>query len=173
MRWHLFTCTSILAASAVVAAPTSPRFYGLAAGSVNGFTTSPAGCAISIIFDHAVVGWNNGGADPKRLPELSFKPVGNVASYGRVVKLDVRGNLTGKGVAKLKLTFGGRKSEVAVPPGDFDLHLIDRMSKDPDGTMSTLVLDLAKPADGTATVLSVDSADLSLSGCSTKGTPAT
>lgn len=141
------------------------HFLGLASGSMAGAFTTTQG-TISLIYDSMKVEWNNGAADPKRMPSASFAIVATPAARGKTVRLDLRGFSSPAGAGSVQLETGGVQLTATSADEDFVATVTATLSADADTTPVTVTLDLPKPAGGTVASFTLDSIDVSLPDCS-------
>lgn len=141
------------------------QLLGLASGSMAGaFTTTQS--AISLLYDSMKVEWNNGAADPTRMPSTTFAIVASPAARGQTIRLDLRGFSLPAGAGSVQLEIGGVQSTAASADEDFVATVTAALSADSDTTPVTVAFDLPKPADGAVASLTLDSIDVSLPDCS-------
>ena len=138
---------------------------GLASASIVGAFTSVSS-AISVIYDALKAEWNNGGPDPERMPSTRFVIVASPAARGRAIELDLRGFCTPAGAGSLTLEVGGARQTVQPAEEEYYAKLTATLSADADTTPVIVTLDLPRPSDGSAAMLTLDSIDVSLPDCS-------
>jgi hypothetical protein len=141
------------------------QLLGLASGSMAGAFTSTQS-AISLIYDSMKVEWNNGAADPQRMPSTNFAIVASPAARGQTIRLDLRGFSMPAGAGSVQLEIGGAQSTATSDDEDFVATVTATLSADADTTPVTVTLDLPKPADEAVASLTLDSIDVSLPDCS-------
>ncbi len=141
------------------------QLLGLASGSLAGSFVSTQS-AISLLYDAMKVEWNNGAADPERMPGTSFAIVASPAARGATVRLDLRGFSFPAGAGSVQLEIGGVSQTVTANGEDLFATVTATLSADADTTPVTATLDLPKPADGAAASFTLDSIDVSLPDCS-------
>jgi hypothetical protein len=145
----------------------SAELLGLASGSLYGSFTANRS-TISLIYDAMKVEWNNGGAEPERMPSTSFAIVASPDARGRTIELDLRGFSTPAGAGSVTLDVGGARLTAAPAEEEYYAKLEATLSADSDTTRVIATLDLPKPEDGAATMLTLDSIDVALPECSSR-----
>lgn len=139
----------------------STGFLGLASASIAGsFTTAQS--ALSLIYDSMTVQWNNGGAAPKRMPSTSFAILATPATRGRSVQFELSGFSQPPGAGSIELDVGGTRSSVQLTEESFRAEVTVTLSADADTTPVIVTLNLPEPDDGSATMLGLDTIDISL-----------
>jgi hypothetical protein len=144
------------------------KLLGLASASIAGSFVSNSS-VISVIYDSMEVEWNNGGADPKRMPSTNFTIVASPAARGRSVQIQLRGFAQPFGESSIGLEIGGSRISAKPTEESFSTTVTAALSSDSDTTPVTLTLELPKPDDGSLATLTLDSADLLLADCATAG----
>ena len=142
----------------------SAQFLGLASASIAGsFTTNRV--VISVLYDAMKVEWNNGGADPKRMPSTDFAILASPAARGQTVKFDLQGFSYPPGAGSVQLSIGGAPATATSAEEKFYASVTATLSADDDVTRVVVTLDLPKPDDGSAASFTLDSIDVSLVDC--------
>lgn len=137
------------------------QLLGLASASMPGsFTTVET--AIALLYDSLKVEWNNGGAEPKRMPSANFAILASPAARGRSIQLELRGFAQPAGCGSVELSIGGVRINVRPTDESFSTRVTAALSGDADVTPVIATLNLPKPADGSAVSLTLDSIDVSL-----------
>lgn len=137
------------------------QLLGLASASMPGsFTTVET--AIALLYDSLKVEWNNGGAEPKRMPSANFAILASSAARGRSIQLELRGFAQPAGCGSVELSIGGVSINVRPTDESFSTRVSATLSADADVTPVIATLNLPKPDDGSAATFTLDSIDVSL-----------
>ena len=148
---------------------TSAKFYGLSEGSVSSFTSTSDGCIVSLLFDDFQA--------PTRVPSKAapvptraFTLAASPAAAGTTINFDIRGALQNAAGAKIHIKAGGR--QLQLEPKSENFLLSPQAPASANGETRVEVSLELPPSDGakpTDQLLSIDSIDVSLTGCSSQG----
>jgi len=140
------------------------QLLGLAQASIAGsFTTTQT--VISLLYDSMTVAWNNGGAEPERMPSTSFTIVASPAARGRPIQLVLNGFSQPGGAGSVQLQIGRAQFTAQAGEETYSTTVNATLSADADTTRVVVTLDLPKPTDDSAAMLALDTIDLSLVDC--------
>jgi|GEM_PF-6297660 len=135
------------------------KFIGLTRASSVAFTLDPDGDELSLLYSNLQVSWNNGSPDPKSMPAGSLTVVTTDEALGRELKIDLRGYATPGAGGTIHVRCGG-KSHAVHPADDYQLTTFAALADEAHSTLIEFLLDLPKPTDGSAALLTLDSADI-------------
>jgi hypothetical protein len=151
-----------------------PRLLGVVAANVSTFTSTPDGCAISVIFDDAKVGWNPGETPAKGAAAKAQKRWLAIAvppsAAGAALQVDVRGSYAAAGTdapPTATLAIAGARTAIALPDGQGNNEFTRRVTgRIPSGASDvSVVIETAapKPKDPAGqAMLTIDTLDLLL-----------
>jgi hypothetical protein len=139
------------------------QFMGLSRGEGATFTMSPGRGELALLYDAFQVSWNNGSADPKRMPKAGLTLVASDGARGSRISLNLRGFATPSGAARLHVRVGQSRSTFVPPEEDFDIEAEGVLEGGSDSTDIEFELELPKPEEeGAVAQLTLDSVDIGL-----------
>jgi hypothetical protein len=142
----------------------SARLVGLASASIAGSFVANR-TVISLLYDALTVEWNNGGPEPERMPSTSFAIAASPAARGRSIELTLNGFVQPVGAGSVALKVGAAPLTVQPSEESYSATVTATLSADADTTPVEVTLDLPKPADDSAAMLTLDSIDIRLVDC--------
>lgn len=137
------------------------RILGLASGSLAG-SFAATRSTIALISDSMTVEWNNGGAEPRRMPSTHFAILVSPAARGRSIRLEFRGFARPVGAGSLAVQIGGTHLNVRPTEEGYHAMATAALSADSDTTPVIVTLHLPKPADRLPAMLTLDTVDATL-----------
>jgi len=164
-EFRLIAALAMLTLSA--AAPPTPHFYGLSAGNVGAFTSSPDGSAISVLFDNLRMERSSAGPQPKRAAERHFTLAATPAAAGCRTTLALRGSSSAVGTARastITLSVAGHVTTLRPEQDDWTFTVPAALARH-QRTDVTITLNLPAVEGGGTALLEVDSVDVSLGKC--------